>query len=94
MHLIVAKNGLEATLAAFDAGVAALPPIKRTYSGKPGCACGCRGTYTPATPRNTKAMLTRMRRMLVERPDAEVYIDDTYIWVETETRVNSVRCEA
>lgn len=23
--------------------------IKRVYSGRPGCACGCRGTYWPSS---------------------------------------------
>lgn len=92
MH--VKNNETVATkLAAFDHAVQNAPPAKRTYSGKPGCACGCRGTYRDATAANVKAMYTRMRRTIEKDPATEMFLDATYIWVETETRVNSVRFE-
>lgn len=33
--------------------------IIRTYSGKPGCMCGCQGSYNE-NPKSFKAALTRM----------------------------------
>lgn len=78
-------------LAVLDAAIAAAPPAAKTYSGRPGCACGCRGTYRPATAANVKAMYSRMRRTLETDPNATVDVSaTTYIWVETETRANAV----
>lgn len=34
-----------------------------TYTGKPGCACGCRGNYS-RNPRAMKATVNKMRRII------------------------------
>ena len=81
-----------AQLAVLDDAIAAAPPATQTYSGRPGCACGCRGTYRPATAANVKAMYTRMRATLERDPAATLDVHPSVcIWVETETRVNAVR---
>lgn len=88
---LAANTPVASKLVALDAAIAAAAPATQTYSGRPGCACGCRGTYTKATAANVKAAYTRMRKMLDRDPAATLDISDAYIWVETATRVNAVR---
>jgi hypothetical protein len=38
--------------------------IIRVYSGRNGCACGCRGTY-----RDSKSSITRVYNKLMANPD-------------------------
>lgn len=41
-------------------------PATRSYTGRVGCACGCRGRYSAHTP-TMKATATKIRRALTER---------------------------
>jgi len=40
--------------------------IKRVYSGKPGCMCGCRGKYT-----ESGAQVTKVYNMVMNHPDVK-----------------------
>ena len=37
--------------------------VAQVYSGKPGCACGCKGNYSE-NPRTIKTIVNRMVRMI------------------------------
>ena len=60
--------------------------VKRVYSGRPGCMCGCRGTY------NTSALsIKRAVNKLNKRIDwsnslaVQSHMDDKCAWFESET---------
>lgn len=54
--------------------------VRRVYSGRPGCACGCRGHYStdPAT-------ITRIVNAL-NALGAKMDESGEFAWAETETR--------
>jgi hypothetical protein len=58
----------------------------RAYSGKPGCACGCRGKYYDAETKAGAMMITKLLAAAAERG---VEIDDggSYRWAEIDGRV-------
>lgn len=56
--------------------------IKRVYSGRPGCACGCRGTYYPSNSGDTPSkkdlrMFKRVQTMFQKN------LSNAYTWEET-----------
>ena len=62
--------------------------VIRVYSGKPGCGCGCRGTYY-----DTSQMKKRILRKLQTHSDQvgmTVGHDELIYYFETETRYNWV----
>lgn len=70
-------------LAALDAGVT------RVYSGRPGCACGCRGTYS-----DSKGQITRVTNILRKALDdnstdgpGDLTVGPGYVALDTPTRV-------
>jgi hypothetical protein len=60
--------------------------IKRSYSGRPGCACGCRGNYSEE-PRTMKATRTKMINALRDRKATDAGNDGDGFFVETSTRL-------
>jgi len=68
---------------------AIVPGLIRTYRGRPGCGCGCKGTY--AEP-NTKAAKARTRAFLrgIAAGESHIVSDhrdgETCIALESETR--------
>jgi hypothetical protein len=54
----------------------------RAYSGRHGCACGCRGTYYPAG----HAMVARILKKIQAADPSTVDIGPTYVAVDSETR--------
>jgi len=59
--------------------------IKRVYSGKPGCACGCRGTYYPNnsddTPTNNDLrMFAKVKKIF------ESNLDKVYSWEDSKDK--------
>jgi len=67
--------------------------IARVYSGRHGCACGCRGNYSEK-PRQIKATLTKVRRLLAEGATAWLGEDNAglveFLVVDTETRTHTL----
>lgn len=61
--------------------------ITRTYSGSPGCCCGCQGTYREGLPATTRA-LARFRRLASEMHQGTWDLAPTYVAYETSTRLN------
>lgn len=48
--------------------------VVRVYSGKPGCACGCRGTYyEPASPSFRRVVSNTLRRIAKHEPGDTVW---------------------
>ena len=72
--------------------------IKRVYSGRPGCACGCRGTYYPSKEsKPTKkdlSMFKRIQKIFQENlPNVYTWEDykDQFIALDTsETRTYTI----
>jgi len=60
--------------------------IKRSYSGRPGCACGCRGNYSEE-PRTMKATRTKMINALRDGKATDAGNDGDGFFVETSTRL-------
>ena len=67
--------------------------ITQTYSGKPGCMCGCRGKYNN-NPKSFKAALTRMLKtnykVVLWDPVLSTDEDGGYLVFETESRTNAI----
>lgn len=59
--------------------------LNQTYSGKPGCMCGCLGTYTTKQSTMKKAF-----NRLIKDPNVQLDVDAKCIYVETSTRNNVV----
>ena len=63
--------------------------IETIYSGRPGCGCGCNGNYTKPGDPSFKGMLTRTKKVFVERLD-EVGVQDginqVILYIEDDTR--------
>jgi hypothetical protein len=57
-------------------GVVKLADVRRAYSGKPGCMCGCRGKYYEAGNRTVTMIVRKMNRwpgrVQTDRYDNEV----------------------
>ena len=51
--------------------------VKRVYSGRPGCQCGCRGSYSDR-PSTIKRVVNNMFRKAAEVGE-QVYIDENGI---------------
>lgn len=69
------------------------PMIASVYSGRPGCACGCRGTHT-----ENPSSVTRVVRTL-ESNAADVRVikglgGELIFCLDTETRAYAVYCKA
>jgi hypothetical protein len=56
--------------------------IVRVYSGKPGCGCGCRGTYSETKAQKTR-ILNTVSNLSEEYPIVE---SDGVLSIETPTR--------
>jgi len=70
--------------------------VTRTYSGRQGCMCGCKGKYTEADARGFKAMRDKILRMAVR---TDVDVDYTpglglFVEVESETGLDTGRTYA
>jgi hypothetical protein len=62
--------------------------VKQVYSGKPGCACGCKGNYSE-NPKTIKTIVNRMREALKNGTATEVMFGGVitgFLSVETATR--------
>ena len=57
--------------------------IRRVYSGKPGCGCGCRGKYF-TDPKNIKRVLKAMKQLI--NNSKQVGVKDGIAFVETDSR--------
>jgi hypothetical protein len=58
--------------------------VSAVYSGRHGCACGCRGNHS-STSRSIKIVLGKMRE--AAKDGAPVAVLSNYISVDTDTRV-------
>jgi hypothetical protein len=56
-----------------------LANVERVYSGKPGCMCGCRGTYS-ISPRSVKILFNKVMNNPAHKMDGNI------AYVETATR--------
>jgi hypothetical protein len=67
--------------------------IATVYSGRHGCACGCRGKHTKNTPGNARSIANVVARILATPEDKRVVaIANKAVWqshvsVETPTRL-------
>lgn len=65
--------------------------VKQVYSGKPGCACGCKGKHTKRDPQNLQAMKTIARHVATIKQliadGAKPDTDENYVAVQTESRL-------
>lgn len=63
--------------------------VTRVYSGKPGCACGCRGTYWDADNPKHARQVTRVTNIIHRSTmlGIKTTIDDEFIVVEDGGRV-------
>lgn len=66
--------------------LAALTPDKvlRVYSGKPGCGCGCKGSYS-----ESKGMVTKTLRIMRERASevrVDLGVDENILSLEDDSR--------
>lgn len=57
--------------------------VSAVYSGKHGCACGCRGNHS-STPRSIQTVIRKMREVASE--GYPVIVTDSYYAVESDTR--------
>jgi len=69
------------------------PPVSK-YNGKPGCACGCNGTYVedpnPATVKRTTKIIMRH---IIDNTGEVMFGDSAgkpFVWAETETTANAL----
>jgi hypothetical protein len=62
--------------------------VTQTYSGKPGCMCGCNGIYKDikSSPKAVKSQYTR----IMNNPDVVLDEEVPCAYVETPTRNNVV----
>jgi hypothetical protein len=74
--------------------IRALPPavVKSVYSGRPGCACGCRGTHSESA-RSVAIVLGKVKA-LCSHPDVDVHFDNDHIALETASRLYIVSLNA
>jgi len=56
-----------------------LANVERVYSGKPGCMCGCRGTYS-TSQRSVKILFNKVMNNPAHKMDGNI------AYVETATR--------
>jgi hypothetical protein len=56
-----------------------LANVERVYSGKPGCMCGCRGTYS-ISQRSVKILFNKVMNNPAHKMDGNI------AYVETATR--------
>ena len=56
--------------------------ISAVYSGRLGCACGCRGNHT-SNPRSIRLIAKRIEEAA---PYFKVHVCDWGVWVDTDTR--------
>ena len=52
--------------------------VKRVYSGRPGCMCGCRGTYSDAE-RSKKIIFNKIMK-------GDYKVEGDYVYLDTPTR--------
>ncbi len=57
--------------------------VKKVYSGKPGCCCGCRGIYRPVDSRLGK----KLQKLFLENLDAVKMNGDDHAYIETEKKL-------
>lgn len=87
-----AKVAIDALVTAPIVGALEPSDVRRAYSGKPGCGCGCRGTYrngeSVLAARNIGAMRSRIGEVGIQVDDAEIifYLEDDkrYRWLYVE----------
>ena len=46
--------------------------VIKTYSGRPGCMCGCRGNWLYAEDASSKAGITRNYNKVMKHPDMSI----------------------
>jgi hypothetical protein len=56
--------------------VATTRTVTQCYSGKPGCACGCRGKHYRPEDAGFKAMKAKIERMIASPPEGAVVKDE------------------
>lgn len=61
-----------------------LKGVSSVYSGKHGCACGCRGNHT-SNPRTIKQIVGKIQQAVIDGHQLEVW-PGVYFAVNTETR--------
>jgi len=64
---------------------------RSSYSGRIGCACGCRGEHTSGVVNPSR--VERAARRMFLNPEAILVVSDgvpQYVYTETETRMNIV----
>jgi hypothetical protein len=62
--------------------------VQSTYTGKPGCACGCRGNHRTKgiNPRSVRSTLAQMNKLIAEGGH-KVSIGPELVSVQTDTRL-------
>ena len=62
--------------------------VQSTYSGKPGCCCGCRGKHRTIgiNPRSVTSTVARMNKLIAEG-GYQVRIGPELVSVQTDTRL-------
>lgn len=62
--------------------------VTQVYSGRPGCACGCRGTYYEEGSPSFKRMVTKtLRRIANPEPGDTVWSHSNFVVVENDSHV-------
>lgn len=59
--------------------------VKRVYSGKPGCMCGCNGKY--ATPDESSRSVAIIAGKLARNPATQYDAQAGCFWLKTKTRM-------
>lgn len=65
--------------------------VSSVYTGRPGCACGCRGRHT-SDPRSIKMVVRTLNLLMEEGNDVDVSLTpfgdhDGYVAIQTENRL-------
>jgi hypothetical protein len=66
--------------------------ITTVYSGRPGCACGCKGHHTDSQ-RSKTLIANKIRAALEDFLPYDVELGVTYVSLETETRLLIAYCK-
>lgn len=59
-----------------------LQNVKRAYTGKPGCMCGCRGKYSDGGTRSAKIIYNK----IMNNPNKIIDEEHGFAYIETDTR--------
>jgi len=75
---------MAATLAPVEILVNHLQGVSSVYSGRPGCACGCKGNHS-TNPRVIKQIVRKVQQAVIDGYQLQIWPGE-YFAVETETR--------